>query len=319
MRAEGPWGWTNNYAVMPPAQIVERAKQAGLRGLILKVFDPDFEATVAECQKAGLEYAVENYVYPIRAAYEGKWLAEAYNRTNASFIVVNAEVEWETAPSDAMGSLLSAIVSLAPNAEIYASVDMRGGRNFLGYQEALRRVISGWMPMVYPLAFYPSRPEGYVESAFRDAVIDSRDGLAAFPTIQTYGDIGFNDVRRELEEVLNRGLPGVSFYTIEHATDEEWHQVELAMRYKGWPWSAPLSKPDLDVLLEQLVGRIKTHENRLDYLLWLVQDIQKGLSHAATAEMLGSFQGLAWQEYQEGKYERAKYPPNWDDLDPMGG
>jgi hypothetical protein len=122
-----------------------------------------------------------------------------------------------------MQALIATFRQRRPDTELYASVDTRGNRMALPFMRVLASHITAWLPEVYPLAFRPARPAGFVERAFADC-LDGKDfgGIPVLPTIQTYDGIGAQAVVDQVAEVNRRGLPGYQAYTIAHATDEEW-------------------------------------------------------------------------------------------------
>lgn len=221
-RAAGPWAWWNNYSPIPLIQCIERAQQHPQpRGLIIKHGHPDALAAVLV---ARIPFAVERYVLPTQPLEEARLLANGIDN-GAAFAVINAEHEWESpGAGDAMRTLLNELRRIHPRAELYASVDTRSGRNALPYQRALAEHVTGWMPMIYPLAFYPNRHPAYVRLAFADA-LDQGQAFGSkpiLPTIQTYDNIGPDAVAAQVAEVHARRLTGCQAYTIGHATDAEW-------------------------------------------------------------------------------------------------
>lgn len=226
MRAEGFWAWWNQYGHESIEMCVQRVKAAGLAGVIVKYGYPQIHTAFAE---AGIPWATERYTYPYQPTVEATWLAEDVAR-GAQFAVINAEKEWENQPAGPMQQLIDRFRELQPHAELYASVDTRGNRTNLPYQQVLGENIVAWMPMVYPLAFYKHRPMGYVASAFRDCLDGkSFQGKPVLPTIQTYHDIGVGAVEQEMAEVAQRGLPGCQAYTVGHATGAEWQAFSDAI------------------------------------------------------------------------------------------
>lgn len=221
VRAEGYGAWWNQYGDLDLAEGVARAQRAqGLRFVIVKYGMPQAERALAS---AGVYWATEAYVYPDAPQLWGQRLGQAAE-AGAAFAVINAEKEWEREGEASMEALIRAFRRTAgPEPELYASVDTRGSRMGLPYQRVLARHVAGWMPMIYPLAFYPSRPPHWVAQAFRDA-LDGKDfgGKLVMPTIQTYDGIGSAAVEIELAEVRRRRLAGCQAYTIRHATDSEW-------------------------------------------------------------------------------------------------
>jgi hypothetical protein len=199
--------------------MVQRAKDARLDGVIVKYGYPKTEQAFTA---ANIPFAVERYVYPAQPEAEAQRLANAVD-AGAVAVVINAEVEWEPLGPEPMERLITAFRARHPTVELYASVDTRGNRLALPYQRVLAQHVAGWLPMVYPAAFYPVRASGFVTWAFHDC-LDGKDfgSIPVLPTIQTYDGIGAIAVAEELAEVKRRGLSGCQAYTIAHATDEEW-------------------------------------------------------------------------------------------------
>jgi len=218
MKGAGFWTWWNAYGALPFAACVDRAKKCG--GVIVKARYWD---QLQAFRAAGAPVAVERYVYPAQPLQEARYLAEGIQR-GARFAVVNAEVEWESQPALPMRQLLDELERLAPGVEVYASVDTRGNRTTLPYQRELIGRCAGVMPMIYPAAFRPAQPPGFVVAAFRDCLDSGQDfqGKAVLPTIQAYDQIGAEDVRAQFEESDRRGFLGCNLYTVGHAALDEW-------------------------------------------------------------------------------------------------
>lgn len=228
MRAEGLWAWWNQYGALGEQGVLQRAQD--VEGVIVKhgywdIFDA--------LRGAGVRVGIERYVYPDNAQGEGQMLAEGIQR-GAEFAVINAEVEWEGLGAAEMTALITRFRDSCPDTELYASTDTRGNRTMLPYQQVLGQHVAAWMPMVYPTAFRPSRPSGFVASAFRDCLDSGQDwqGKPVLPTIQGYDGIGPDAVREEVVEVDARELAGCQVYTIGHATVGEWTAFVTA-RHEG--------------------------------------------------------------------------------------
>jgi len=218
MKAAGFWTWWNQFSPLPFAACVDRTKKCD--GVIVKaIYWPQFDAFKA----AGIPVAVERYVYPSQPLQEARYLADGVQR-GARFAVVNAEVEWESQPVAPMRQLLDELVRLAPGVEVYASVDTRGNRTSLPYQQELIGRCTAVMPMIYPAAFRPAQPPGFVAAAFRDCLDSGQDfqGKSVLPTIQAYDQIGAEDVLAQFQESDRRGFLGCNLYTVGHATLDEW-------------------------------------------------------------------------------------------------
>ena len=221
MKAAGFWTWWNQFSPLPFAACVDRAKKCD--GVIMKAnYWTQFDAFKA----AGAPVAVERYVYPAQPLQEARYLAEGIQR-GARFAVVNAEVEWDnlgSASGAPMKQLLDELERLAPGVQVYASVDTRGGRTLSPHQRELIGRCAGVMPMIYPKAFRPAEPPGFVAAAFRDCLDSGQDfqGKPVLPTIQAYDQIGAEDVRAQFKESDRRGFLGCNLYTVGHASLDEW-------------------------------------------------------------------------------------------------
>jgi len=231
--AEGRGAWWNSYGSVPLDKCVQRAVDAKLRFVIVKWGRPDVETAFT---KADSPFLVERYVLYSQPEVEGQRLANAVD-VGAVAAVINAEEggdeqsggHWERdTDGSAMRRLIAAFRIRHPTVELYASVDTRGNRLSLPYQRVLAQHIAGWLPMIYPLAFYPDRLPGFIAHAFEQS-LDGKDfgGIPVLPTIQTYDAIGGQAVRDQLAEIERRHLPGCQAYTIAHATDEEWAEFIL--------------------------------------------------------------------------------------------
>lgn len=264
MKADGFWSWWNQYGSVPLNVCVERAKQLQ-HGVIVKWgFWTAFDAFKA----AGVPVAIERYVYPSQPLVEAQRLSEGIAR-GAQFAVINAEVEWEQAGEaggNAMQTLITRFISLQPGVEFYASVDTRAGRTQQPYQQILGAACTGWMPMIYPKAFFfsPFQPVTHVPRSFQRSLDDGQDfqGKPVFPTIQTYDGVGAVAVSLQLAGVEGRNLPGLQSYTICHATNAEW-----AVYIAGQP-GVPIPVPPEDDALQKQVNALQL---RLHLTAWVFQ------------------------------------------------
>ncbi len=225
MKADGFWTWWNQFGSVPLNQCVQRAKLLRGGGVIVK---HGYWTQFNTFKNAGIPVAVERYVYPGQPLTEARKLAEGIAR-GAEFAVVNAEIEWERAGEAggvAMTKLINEFKRLQPNAELYASVDTRGNRTKLPYQQVLGEACTGWMPMIYPKAFFfpPFQPAFHIPQAFTNSLDAGQDfqGKPVLPTMQTYDNVGVFAVQQQVAESVRRSLPGTQAYTICHATNAEW-------------------------------------------------------------------------------------------------
>ena len=220
MLAQGRGAWWNGRGDADILGCVARAEQAQLDFVIGKA---SFTYAIRKFVEAGFKVGVERYAYPDQPGLEAYYLRDGLEN-GARFVVINAEAEWEVTDGLDMRQLCQGVRDGYPNVEIYASVDTRGDRTHLPYQQVLREYATAIMPMVYPKSFYPSQPFGYVSQSFADCLDTGQEfgGLPLLPTLQTYDDIGSFAVEEEIEECKRRGFLGWQAYTIAHASEEEW-------------------------------------------------------------------------------------------------
>lgn len=218
IKAEGRWAWWNQYMPqsMTTDRLIDRAKEAKLDGVIVK---GGYWGVMDAFQSAGIRVGVDVYTYPHTPFADADILVHGI-RNGAEFAIINAEAEWEQPDSgEQMRQLCERVKDAFLDVEMYASVDTRGGRMSLPYQQALSRYITGWMPMIYPKAFQQSVVHAF--SASLDGHLPWAD-KPILPTIQTYDGIGVATVTSEIAQCYARGLKGYQAYTIGHATDAEW-------------------------------------------------------------------------------------------------
>lgn len=217
MKAAGFWTWWNQYGTVPFETVARRATQCA--GIITKA---GYWEQLEAFKNAGAAVAVEAYVLPHRPLDDAALLAEGIRR-GAQFAVINAEEPWEHTDGVAMRALLGRLLNLAPGTQTYACIDSRAHRTTKPYAQHLIANSTAVMPMIYPLAFYPNRPDGYVGRAFADA-LDRADfqNKPVLPVIQGFGAIPPGTIHEQLADVLRRGLHGCSLYTAAHATTATW-------------------------------------------------------------------------------------------------
>jgi hypothetical protein len=237
--AAGIWAWHNQYNTLPLAKCVERAQRAKLEGVIVKYGLPEAEKAYAA---AGIRWATERFAYADSPISEGNKLADAVD-AGACFAVINAEEGGGWGPATATGPAMERLIDTFrirhSGAPLYASIDTRGDRLSHPYQQVMLERCNGIMPMIYPGAFRPSQPGGYIEEGIADCLWnkDFRH-LPVFPTLQSYsweypkgsgqihamGPFGISR-QAELLKVYGGLIQGFQFYTIHHATDAEWEEV----------------------------------------------------------------------------------------------
>jgi len=222
------YGWCHNgYHDLPAAEVLRRARRAGLDALIIKWGDPAFEREIS-AQRC--PWGTERFAYAADAAGEGRRLADAVD-AGASFAVANCEPNdgggWggEDAASAAR-ALIDAFRSRHAAVPLYFCADLRRGRSLDApfVLEAARGGIDGWMPMVYPGAFAQS-----VTAAF-DAAYPGPAylRLPCAPVLQTYGNGDPRSVAEAMGEAIRRGARGASIYLVETATGAELDAVARA-------------------------------------------------------------------------------------------
>jgi len=235
--AAGIWAWHNNYSTLPLAKCVERAQRAKIEGVIVKYGMP---ATEKAYTAGGIRWATERFASANNPISEGNKLADAVD-AGAAFAVINAEEGGGWGPladtGPAMTTLINTFRTRHPRVLLYASIDTRSDRLSHPYQQVMLHRCDGVMPMIYPGAFRPSQPDGYITLAIVDCLQGkSFGGLPVFPTLQSYpwewpknsGQIrtmGPEGIRLQATGAGIYFPEGISFYTIHHATDAEWDEV----------------------------------------------------------------------------------------------
>jgi len=184
-----------------------------------------WQSVVYAVKANGFKLGAEIYAYGRKPEAEGQVLARAC-REGADFAVVNAEVEWEgtTYTAGRVQSyenairLVRAFRDAKPAGRIYACVDTRGSRPEQPYQKGFVRAgIDGWMPMVYPEAFYPDHSFGFIQRTF-DECFKTLHSAPYYPVIQMYGGMDYQDTLAQIILCWRYACEGVGLYVAHNST-----------------------------------------------------------------------------------------------------
>jgi hypothetical protein len=292
MKAAGRWAWWNQYIPITIDKCIVRAKEAKLDGVIVKA---QYPGVLQLFKDACIRVGVDVYAYPHTAITDADLLVRGI-RMGAEFAIINAEHEWEQPDSgEQMRQLCERFREQSP-AELYASVDTRGRRMLMPYQQVLSRYITGWMPMIYPKAFRPSMPPGSVTQAFIDCV-DVRDfaGKPVLPTIQTYDSIGVAAVTSQIARCFERGFKGYQAYTIGHATDAEWAVIvndapRQEEQMPDWLDTTIVDLSGQPLLFNVLQADMSFREESMTYKRWLTLQALGFLEDSHSHKVVWSYQ-----------------------------
>ena len=225
---KGIGAWWNGFGALDGDLVAEtaRASAASLDYVVVKYGNPAAEQAFSA---AGLLRGSERFVSAASPAAEAGMLSDAVD-AGAAFAVINAEegggFDAGGAAGNAMAGIIDAFRARHAGTPLYAALDTRGARTSYPYQQVALARCDAVMPMVYPAAFYPAQPSGYVHQAVADALAPlAGQRLPLHPIIQTYGGIGAAAVLQEIQEVGAYQVRSFSAYTIGHATDAEWQQI----------------------------------------------------------------------------------------------
>lgn len=232
---DGKWAWAWNEPQIGEDEVVRRAVDAGLAGVLLKI-DNNFLGMLRNARDRGLLVIAELYGYPASAREHAETLSWAIDQ-GASGACLNAESPWETV-GGAAETFCRRFRELKPDAPLFAATDFRLERLRADYHIELSRYVDGFVPMIYPSLFRPSQPPGYIEQAWQDVMecwSTKSERLArrppVFPAVQCFTDwnapgVGTEGIDEEYRQAERYDVPGVSWYTIEDAAPEEWARVK---------------------------------------------------------------------------------------------
>ena len=216
---KGLWMW--QYQDGGASAAIEACKEASCDAIIGKCgyqgtyYGNVYRDLVAQGHAANLQVGAEIYSYPDTVGVDSYVLNQALI-AGADFLVIDAEEEWESAPADDMIVLCAEIQRSKP---IYGCTDFRGNRITLPYHIILNRYVVGWMPMIYPQAFYPDRHAGYIAEAVNDSLalyrylttIAPATKILA-PVIQAYGGMNYAEVAQQIALSYEYGAHAFSVY-----------------------------------------------------------------------------------------------------------
>ncbi|MCG9969788.1 hypothetical protein L9W92_17440 [Pelotomaculum terephthalicicum JT] len=213
-----------------PQDVVNKAVAIGLAGLLVKGWDgsnywSQVESIVEKAHNAGLILGAWGYSYGAKPSGE----AEAAQRcvaAGADWLVIDAEVEYEHYPSRAQ-AILKAFKSLGVP---------------LGYSSfGLPSYHSGFPWRMFSDACAVAIPQIYwddfgmtVDSALSRSLADlNAYGLPVAPAGQLYGSVTNDSIARFADICQNAGLPGISYWSWQHAGEARLAAVGAAYMKKG--------------------------------------------------------------------------------------
>ena len=256
----GKWAWAWNYAQIGEDAVIQRAVDANLVGLFLKVGadsarKTQFRRMAGKSKSKGLKVIGELFGDPAQPRREAETLSWAIDQ-GAAGACLNAEGVWEHKPGIA-DQFCKRFRQLKPDSPLFAATDIRIGRLRDHYHIELSKHVDGFVPMIYPSLFRPSKPAGYIRTGWI-AVMNSwkneSDKLARkpplFPAVQSFTDgnapgVGPDGIDEQYRLAKEFEMPGISWYTVEDSTPAEWKRV------KAGEGPAPQEEEDMPYLIQE--------------------------------------------------------------------
>lgn len=205
--------WVWNLQTKPIEAVIEQAQAMQANALIVKAgyHQPaysnnffrraDFPHNAKKVRDAGLSLFAEVFNMPGTWQQEADCLRWTVLDHGATSVVLNVETPYETTDGRTLTLLAQRFNLPTP---VWASTDFRGNRLAAPYHKRLSDFVTGWMPMIYPRAFYPDSPFGDIQRAFdgtyhrwnalRGGLAEPGRNAHIFPTIQTYGQLDYEEV-----------------------------------------------------------------------------------------------------------------------------
>lgn len=250
--------WINQFALPPASQFVARGKQVDY--VVIKYGFGMYERLAFD---NGIPWVAErmgdngagSQDGPNTAKKFANQLADQALQQGCVAAVINLEEAdggWHHDDGSGTTDLIDTFRARCPNVPLFASLDTRGQRPDDAYQVVCAQRCDGVMPMIYPRAFgqTPARAFG---AGLTASVYARWAGKDIIPTFQTYGDISPEDVDLSaaicnLARMMGR-IHGANFYTLGHATEEQWMNALEFGTAPAVPAPTPAPTPDIAAAL----------------------------------------------------------------------
>jgi hypothetical protein len=213
-----------------PAEVVAKAVNLGLAGLLVKGWDgsnywKQIESIVGLAHNAGLVIGAWGYSYGTKPAGEAA-AAKKCLVAGADWLIIDAEAEYEQSPGRA-DAVLAEFKSLGA---------------IMGYSSfGLPRYHPGFPWQKFSKACDVVLPQVYwgdfgmkMDKALSESISDLKPyNLPIAPVGQLYGNVSPDDITRFANLSETAGLPGVSYWSWQHAGDTRLTAVGAAGYKKG--------------------------------------------------------------------------------------
>lgn len=235
LRGKGMWIWQLDQCEGgDPQRILDRARQAGLTNVLVKVADgtnlrnPGVEAFVPVLQQGGLLVWGWQYTYGHEPEQEAAVAAERIATLHLDGFTIDAEAEYNGQPIPAqryareLRSQVGEGVPLALSSFYLPNLHMD-----FPYAAFLEHC--DWaMPQIY---WYTRDPVQALEQSVEQ---QARFGRPVFPTGAAYPPAATAEqIGRFLLAAKQEGLPGANFWSWQHALPQMWQVIA------GLPWTLP--------------------------------------------------------------------------------
>jgi hypothetical protein len=236
------WIWelerAENGAV---GDIVTRALNLGLTGLLVKAWDgqrywEQLNRIAGAAKNAGLVVGAWGYSYGNNISGEIQCMERAV-KSGADWLVIDAEIEYENRNGEKKAASLSseiAFSAILKNVKLgYSSFALPAYHAQFPYKR-FSAFCNVALPQVYWGDFRMAP-----EEALKECVQQySQFGLQMAPVGQSYGDIKFGEITRFIKTAGELGVPGISFWSWQHASDTMLNDIRGPQYAPVSPWAS---------------------------------------------------------------------------------
>lgn len=289
--------------------IITKAKDLGLAGLLVKAWDggnywSQFEQIATPAKNAGLVMGAWGYSYGANISGEVNNMEKAV-AAGADWLIIDAEGEYESQAGRGNALSLSSALSASPIRAVtlgyssFAFTDLHAAFPY----DVFSSFCAVALPQVYWGEFKTPSDKALNECLQTYQPFD----LPVMPVGQSYGGVSPGEISVFGETAGATGLPGISFWSFQHATSEMMDAIKAISYGGGQPgvsdwakeaWDKAVAKGVLDgtepqgtvtremlaVVLDRL-GLLEPAYTNPDALLRLKNKVQFSVEHVGKEQV----------------------------------
>ncbi|MDD4237500.1 MAG: hypothetical protein PHT62_02925, partial [Desulfotomaculaceae bacterium] len=221
--------------------IITKAVGLGLTGLLVKAWDglrywDQLDRIAGAAKEAGLFVGAWGYSYGNNISGEIKCMEKAV-KGGADWLIIDAEIEYENQNGEKKAASLSSGIS---SSSVFQNVKLGYSTFALPAYHAKfpYKGFSAFCDVALPQVYWGDFGMSPVDALKKCVQQHSQFGLAVAPVGQSYDDIKSGEITSFMKTAGELGLPGISFWSWQHASDVMLNEIKSSQYSSASPWAS---------------------------------------------------------------------------------